>query len=251
MFSHSRTMPCASLFAGICSLTICICAWIIIAFFYNANEFNPIQDALDAFFPYFGQFLFQQKHYERKIDETDENLENYVEEIRAFCQSIITATLIISVVYAFSTMLMMITTKFQLNRGLMIPYLSLTTLFIIVLIYNSFFLNLTLVFLPPYSSTSSSVSFTMFILVNIVVLASMFQFYPLENTSDVMLWIFGYMFIIYPILVVGLPNLPITFHFPHGHLFLALSLLYILFAVCLFLVLKDFTRNELEPQDKK
>ena len=251
MFSHSRTMPCTSLFAGIFSLTICICVWIFIAFFHNANEFNPIQDALDDFFPYFGKFLFQQKYHERKIDETDENLENYVEEIRAFCPSVITATLIISVVYAFSTMLMMITTKFQLNRGLMIPYLSLTTLFIIVLIYNSFFLNLTLVFMPPYSSTSSLVSFTMFILVNIVVLASMFQFYPLEKTSDVMLWIFGYMFIIYPMLVVGLPNLPITFHFPHGHLFLSLSLLYILFAVCLFLVLKDFTRNELEPQDKK
>ena len=250
MFSHSRTMPCASLFAGIFSLLVCICVWIIIAFFYNANEFNPIQDALDEFFPYFERFLFQQKYHERKIDEPDENLKNYVEEIRAFCPSVITATLIISVVYAFSTMLMMITTKFQLNRGLTIPYLSLTTLFIIVLIYNSFFLNLTLVFLPPYSSTSSLVSFIMFILVNIAVLTSMFLFYPLE-TSAVILWIFGYIFIIYPILVVGLPNLPITFHFPHGHIFLSLSLLYIPFAVCLFLVLKDFTRNALEPQDKK
>ena len=114
-------MSKASLFSGIFSLLVCISVWLIIALFLTENEFNPIQDALDEFFSKLEEFFLQQKNatYQgRKFNETDESLKNYVEEIRAFCPSIITTTLVISVMYALSTILMMITIKFQLSPGL-------------------------------------------------------------------------------------------------------------------------------------
>ena len=125
-------MSKASLFSGIFSLLVCISVWVIIALLLTENEFNPIQDALDEFFSKLEEFFLQQKnatYQERKFNETDENLRNYVEEIKVFCPTLITATLVISVVYAIFTILMMITTKFQLNRGFMIPYLSLQIFF--------------------------------------------------------------------------------------------------------------------------
>ena len=121
-------MSKGSLFSGIFSLLVCISVWVIVALFLTENEFNPIQDALDNFFPKLEEFHLQQKNatiQEGKFNETDENLRNYVEEIKVFCPTLITATLVISVVYAIFTILMMITTKFQLNRGFMIPYFSL------------------------------------------------------------------------------------------------------------------------------
>ena len=137
-------MSKGSLFSGIFSLLVCISVWVIVALFLTENEFNPIQDALDDVFPKFEEFLLQQKNatiQEGMFNETNENLRSYIKEIKVFCPTLITVILVISVVYALSTILMMITTKFQLNRGFMIPYLSLQLFFIIVLIYNSFFLE--------------------------------------------------------------------------------------------------------------
>ena len=243
-------MSKASLFAGIVSLIVCICFWTIIALFLTENELNPIQDALDEFFAKLEEFLLLQKNttiQKGKFNETDENLRNYVEEIRVFCPSLITATLVISVVYAFSTIMMMIATQFQLSQGLMIPYIFLQLFLIVIMIYNSIFLNLTLVLMTQ--NELSLVSFEMFILISLSVLASMLPLYQLKIKWYEMIGIIlGYMLIVY----FALPNLPINFSEAYyGNILTALASLHALFAMCLFQVSKDLTRNKIEPQDMR
>ena len=242
-------MSKGSLFSGIFSLLVCISLWVIVALFLTENEFNPIQDALDKFFPKLEEFHLQQKNatiQEGKFNETDENLRNYVEEIKVFCPTLITATLVISVVYALFTILMMITTKFQLNRGFMIPYLSLQFFFVIVLIYNSFFLNLTLVLMPHDLSGLSTGSFIMFILINIFMACTFsLSTWGGEETSIFSKFAFGTGYMV---------NVVQTYQFAYyGNVLTSLTSLqlHIHFAVCLYFVLKDFTRNELEPQDEQ
>ena len=240
-------MSKGSLFAGIFSFLVCICVWTIVANFLTENELNPIQDALDEFFPKFEEFLFLQKNatiQEGKFNnETNENLRNYVEEIKVFCPTLITAILVVSVVYALSSVLMMIGTISQKTRGLMIPYIFLQLFFIILLIYNSFFLYLTML-LMPLDSRFSWGSFLMFISISISVLASMCRKIKVNALICIVI---VYMVIVY------FP-LPTYFTFPevyYGNIFASLATLHILFAMCLFLVLQDFTKNEIEPQDTK
>ena len=134
--SHSTKMSRASLFAGTFSLAVCIYVWVVIGFFLTKKHFNPIQDVLDDFFPNLEAFLLN--------NETAEYLRNYVENIRAFYPDVITATLVISVIYALSTnIVMMIATEFQLNGALMIPYMVHQLFFIIIMINTSFFYTLT------------------------------------------------------------------------------------------------------------
>ena len=251
-------MSKASLFAGIFSLLVCISVWTIIALYLTEHELNPIQDALDEFFPKLEEFLLLQKNaaiQEGKFNETDENLRNYVEEIKVFCPSLITATLVISVVYACSTIMMMIGTQFQLSQGLMIPYIFLQLFFIIIMIYNSIFMNLTLVLMTshtpfltaPKSHAHSLVSFILFILISLSVLASMTPLYQLKIKWHEMIWmILGYMLVVY----FALPSLPINFSEAYyGNILTALASLHAIFAMCLFQVSKDFTWNKIEPQD--
>ena len=117
--SHSTKMSRASLFAGIFTFAVCIYFWVVIAFFLTENQFNPIQDASNDFFPKLEVFLQNNATFQgANFNATAEDLRNYVENIRAFCPDVITATLVISVIYALSTIVMMIATEFQLSGAL-------------------------------------------------------------------------------------------------------------------------------------
>ena len=234
--STSTKMSRASLFAGTFSLGVCIYVWVIIAFFLTETQFNPIQDALNDFFPKLEVFLQNNATLQgEKFNET----RKYVENIRVFCPDVITATLGISVVYALSTIVMMIATEFQLSRVLMIPYMVLQLFFIIIMINNSFFQNLTMVVMPHYSSASSLGSFMMVIL---IVLASMALIYIDK-------WVIGVMFINYVLVVVCSPYLPIAFSGAYfGWIINSIASLHIPFAACLMLVWKVF---EKEPTNEK
>ena len=174
-------MSGASLFAGMFSLVVCIYFWVVIAFFLTENQFNPIQDALNDFFPKL--FLQNNATFQgENLNETAEDLRNYVENIRAFCPYVITATLVISVVYALSTILMMIATEFQLSRVLMIPYMVLHLFFIIIMLKINFFQNLTGALMSQFSSTSLLVPFILTCVLSIlIVLASMFLIYYMDK----------------------------------------------------------------------
>lgn len=238
--SPSTKMSRASLFAGTFSLAVCIYVWVVIAFFLTENQFNPIQDALDDFFPKLEAFLQDNATFQgENFNATAEDLRNYVENIRAFCPDVITATLGISVVYALSAIVMMIATEFQFSRVLMVPYMVLQLFFIIIMIHNSFFQNLTMVVMPHYSSASSLGSFMMFIL---IVLASMALIYLGK-------WVIGVMFINYVLVVICLPHLPMAFSGAYfGWILNSIASLHIPFAACLMLVWKVF---EKEPKNTK
>ena len=164
--SPSTKMSRASLFAGTFSLAVCIYVWVVIAFFLTENQFNPIQEALNDFFPKLEVFLQNSATFQgENFNATAEDLRNYVENIRSFCPNAIIASLVVYVVYALSTILMMITTEFQLNCVLMIPCMVLQLFFIIIMIYASFLQNLTLVLMPQYSRTSTLFSFILFIMI--------------------------------------------------------------------------------------
>ena len=228
-----------SLFAGIFGLLICVYVWIIISLFLTKSDFNPIQDALDIFFPKLEEFLIQNSnssHQEEGLIVKKEEFKKFVEDIRVFCSSITTATLVVSVVYAISCILMMIGTKSQKTRCMMIPYIVLQLFFTIILINNSFFLNLTLLMMPQYSSVSSWVFFAMFI---VIVMVFVLLFYKMN-----MIWIV-FMFTIY---LVILANLPIAFF---GVTLNSLASLHIPFAMCLMLVRKVFTELESKPRKRR
>ena len=152
-FSHSSKMSKASLLAGVYSLLFCIYVWVIIALFLTENHFNPIKDVFDDFFPKLEEFLLQKKnvsHQEEKFNETDENVKKYLENIRAFCPSVMIVTLVISVVHAFSTILMIIGISTQKTRGLVLPYIFLQLFLIIILAYSNVLMTSTLPFMPEY-----------------------------------------------------------------------------------------------------
>ena len=232
--SPSTKMSRASLIAGTFSLAVCIYVWVVIAFFLTENQFNPIQDALDDFFPKLEVFLQNNATFQgENFNATAKDLRNYVENIRAFYPDVITAMLVISVIYALSTIVMMIATEFQLSRVLMIPYMVLQLFSIIIMIHNSFFLNITMVVMPHYSSASSLVSFMLFIL---IVLASMAVIY------------FGYylgdLFFYYVLVVVCLPYPPMAFSGAYfGIILYSRASLHIIFAACLMLVWKVFEKD--------
>ena len=143
-------MSKASLCAGIYSLLFCIYVWVIIALFLTENHFNPIQDVFDDFFPKLEEFLFQKKNAsikEEKFNETDEDVKKYVENIRAFFPSVMIATLVISVVHAFSTILMIIGISTQKTHGLVVPYIGLQLFVIIILVYGNVLMTLPLLFM--------------------------------------------------------------------------------------------------------
>ena len=143
-------MSKASLCAGIYSLLFCIYVWVIIALFLTENHFNPIQDIFDDFFPKLEEFLFQKKNAsikEEKFNETDEDVKKYVENIRAFCPSVMIATLVISVVHAISTILMIIGVSTQKTHGLVVPYIGLQLFVIIILAYGNVLMTLPLLFM--------------------------------------------------------------------------------------------------------
>ena len=134
-------------------MLFCIYVWVIIALFLTENHLNPIKDVFDNFFPRLEKFLLQKKnvsHQEEKINETEENVKKYVENIRAFCPSIMIAALVISVVHAFSTILMIIGISVQKTHGLVLPYIVLQLFVIIILAYGNVLMTLTLPFMPEY-----------------------------------------------------------------------------------------------------
>ena len=130
-------MSKASLLAGVYSLLFCIYVWVIIALFLTENHFNPIKDVFDNFFPRLEKFLLQ----EEKFNETDENVKKYVENIRAFCPSIMIAALVISVVHAFSTILMIIGISVQKTHGLVLPYIVLQSLEYFLIFFSALVLS--------------------------------------------------------------------------------------------------------------
>ena len=151
-------MSKASLGAGVYSLLFCIYVWVIIALFLTENHFNPIKDAFDDFFPKLEEFLLQKKnvsHQEEKFNETDENVKKYVENIRAFCPSIMITALAISVVHAFSTILMIIGISVQKTHGLVLPYIVIQLFVIIILAYGNVLMTLTLSFMPEDATFST------------------------------------------------------------------------------------------------
>ena len=151
-------MSKASLLAGVYSLLFCIYVWVIIALFLTENHFNPIKDVFDNFFPRLEKFLLQKKnvsHQEGKINETEENVKKYVENIRAFCPSIMIAALVISVVHAFSTILMIIGISVQKTHGLVLPYIVIQLFVIIILAYGNVLMTLTLSFMPEDATFST------------------------------------------------------------------------------------------------
>ena len=151
-------MSTLSVCAGIYSLLFCIYVWVIIALFLTENHFNPIQDVFDDFFPKLEEFLFQKKNasiQEEKFNETDEDVKKYVENIRVFCPSVMIATLVLSVVHAFSTILMIIGISTQKTRGLVLPYIVIQLFVIIILAYGNVLMTLTLPFMPEDATFST------------------------------------------------------------------------------------------------
>ena len=248
-------MSRASLLAGTFSLAVCIYVWVVIAFFLSKTKFNPIQDAFNDFFPKLEVFLQKNATFQgANFNATAGDVRNYVENIRAFCPYVITATLVISVVYALSTIIMMIATEFQMSRALMIPYMVLHLFFIIIMIKINSFWNLTLVLMSQFSSTSSLVSFILTCVLSIViVLASTFLICYMNKK-----WIPGAMYIIY--FLVALVCSHVTFM---QLMFQSMALsrtyfnvvlnsivsLHIPLAVCLLLVWKLFI--EMEPKNTR
>ena len=246
--SPSTKMSRGNLFAGTFCLAVCIYVWVVIAFFLTENQFNPIQDALDDFFPKLEVFLQKNATFQgANFNATAGDVRNYVENIRAFCPYVITATLVISVVYALSTILMMIATEFQLSRALTIPYMVLHLFFIIIMLKINFFQNLTLALMSQFSSTSLLGSFILTCVLSIlIVLASMFLIYYMNKK-----WTNGVIFIHYFLiaLICSLVTLLQSMSFSKAYFSWVLNSivsLHIPFAVCLLLVWKFFVEMELK-----
>ena len=234
--SHLAKMSRASLFAGIFSLAVCIYVWVVIAFFLTKNQFNPIQDALDDFFPKLEVFLQNNDTFQgEKFNETTEDLRNYVKSIRAFYPDVITATLVISVIYALSTILMMITTEFQLGCALIIPYMVLQLFFIIIMVNISFFQSLTLILM--HSSASLLGTFIMFILtflagmvlIYLGIMNSSYWMFPCSTLLQSINFIQAYSSVVL--------NSIVSLHTP--------------FTVCLLLVWKAFVSIEMQHKNTK
>ena len=258
--SHSTKMSRGGLFAGAFCLAVCIYVWVVIAFFLTKNQFNPIQDALDDFFPNLEVFLQQNATFQgANFNATAGDVTNYVENIRAFCPYVITATLVISLVYALSTILMMIATEFQLSRALMIPYMVLHLFFIIIMLKINFFQNLTLALMSQFSSTFFLVFFILTYVLSIsIVLASMFLIYYMNK-----IWTDGdnYFLVAFSSCYVALgcslvTFLLATFYGPMGFSRAYFSVvlnsivsLYFPFVVCLLFVWKLFV--EMEPENNR
>ena len=229
-------MSKASLFAGVYSLLFCIYVWVIIALFLTENHFNPIKDVFDDFFPKLEGFLLQRKnvsHQEEKFNETDENVKNYVENIRAFCPSVMIATLVISVVHACSTILMIIGISTQKTRGLVPPYVVLQSFVIIILAYGNVLMTLTLPFMPEYATFS-----TLFWLPILVFIAfvNILLIYTKKKSLYIMVILFAMFVAIFPTLPIAeLIGVQAIFQFP--------------LPMCLILVWKDFVKDELEKKD--
>ena len=231
-------MSKASLFAGVYSLLFCIYVWVIIALFLTENHFNPIKDVFDDFFPKLEEFLLQKKnvsHQEEKFNETDETVKEYVENIRAFCPSVMIATLVISVVHAFSTILMLIGISTQKTRGLVIPYIVLQLFVIIILAYGNVLMTLTLPFMPEYATFSTLFWLPILVFiafVNILLISTKTDFknpYSLSIT-------FAMFVAIFPTLPIAkLIGFQAIFQFP--------------LPMCLIPVWKDFVNDELEKKD--
>ena len=226
-------MSKASLLAGVYSLLFCIYVWVIIALFLAENHFNPIQDVFDDFFPKLKEFLLQKKNVsqqEGNFNETDEDVKKYVENIRAFCPSVMIATLVISVVHAFSTILMIIGISTQKTRELVLPYVVLQLFVIIILAYGNVLMTLTLPFMPKYATFS-----TLFWLPILVIIA--FVIILLTELKN------PYSIIAFAMFVAIFPTPPIAkligfqaiFQFP--------------LPMCLIPVWKDFVNDELEEKD--
>ena len=207
------------------------------------NQFNPIQDALDDFFPKLEVFLQNNATFQgEKFNETTEDLKNYVENIRSFCPNAIIATLVVYVVYALSTILMMIATEFQLNCVLMIPSMVLQLFFIIIMINISFLQSLTLALMSQYSSAFLLSSFILWFL---IFLASMVVIYHTKSK-----WALGVMFMEYVLAVVLLQLLDSsTANF--AVVLNSIVLLHIPFAMCLNIVWKAFVSIKMEPKNTK
>ena len=109
-------------------------------------------------------------------------LKNCLKNIKDFCPNIITPTFVISVIYALSTILMMVPTEFHLSHVLIIPYMVLQLFSIKIMINNSIFQNLTLVFMSQYSSFSSLAHFNFIILFILLVLTSLGTIYNMNKT---------------------------------------------------------------------
>ena len=234
-------MSRASLFAGTFCLAVCIYVWVVIAFFLTENQFNPIQDALDDFFPKLEVFLQNNATFQgEKFNETTEDLRNYVENIRSFCPNAIIATLVVYVVYALSTLLMMIATEFQLNCVLMIPSMVLQLFFIIIMINISFLQSLTLALMSQYSSAFLLGSFIKVILLSWpIFLAIMVVIYDTNPK-----WALGIMCIVFlQLFYSSTATFAVVLN--------SIVLLHIPFAMCLNIVWKDFVSIKMEPKNTK
>ena len=263
--SPSTKMSRASLLAGTFSLAVCIFVWVVIAFFLTENQFNPIQDALDDFFPKLEVFLQNNGTFQgEKFNETTKDLKNYVENIRAFCPDVITATLGISVVYALSTIIMMIATEFQLSRVLMIPYMVLQLFIIIIMLKINFFQILTLALMSRFSSTSLLVTFILTCVLSILtVLASTFLIYYINKKFINKKFTHGVMLARYFVVAVGYTASILFTDFLYRIMSMAFSQAYfsvvlktiislhIPFAMCLLLVWRAFVSFEMEPKNTK
>ena len=236
-------MSISSLCAGIYSLFFCIYVWITIALFLTENHFNPIQDVFDDFFPKLEEFLFQKKNasiQEEKFNETDEDVKKYVENIRVFCPSVMIATLVMSIVYAISTILMIIGISTQKTRGLVLPYLVLHLFLIIVLTYNNIFLlTLTLPLMPLYHvfSTHFFLPILFSILLANLVLIYNDKVWEFSWLSASFAFIMLYYIVMLPTLlkmarIIGFQTI---FQYP--------------LPMCLIIVWKDFVNDELEKKD--
>ena len=147
-----------------------------------------------------------------------------MENIRAFYPDVITSTLVISVIYALSTIVMIIATEFQLSGALMIPYMVHQ---FIIMINTSFFYTLTLAIMPQYSISFIAWS-------SLIGLASMSLILhaAVNGTNDYLPYFLTTSF------TVSL--FPFTFRVHFGLVFNSITSLCISFIACLIHVWKVF-----------
>ena len=166
-----------------------------------------------------------------------------MENIRAFCPSVIIATLAIFVVYAISSIMMMIGIITKI-RGLMMPFIFLQLVMIVVFIFCNILLLITLQLMPPYSTAATWTILPLWILISLCLMVILFRFPNYLEKTRLSLMIFC-LFIFYLII---LSHLPFSFF---GVLISYQTSIQFPFSLCLLPVWKEFQAIQIRLDRKK